>query len=273
MAAFYPLLGDPLSKYEIIHVAGTNGKGTFTHKTALALQAAGYRTGQFMSPHITTIRERISVDQEYIPKEFINEFVSFLKIHPKETSSITYFDFITLMAFKYWEESKIDVATLEVGLGGRLDSTNIVPNPILTVVTSIGYDHVGILGDTLEQITDQKLGIVKKGAPLLIGDTVPYQQAREKADKVGSSIYSSRDLEMEYNSIDNGKKGTNYDDENKILVKMGAQILKGRFNYSHEIDKIWDIPQACRYEFVAQELLRSYGTQCRKVILDVGHNV
>ena len=135
------LLGDPLSKYEIIHITGTNGKGTFTHKTALALSLAGYKTGQFMSPHVSTFRERIVVDQQMIEKEFVGEFIKFLNSHLEEAEKLSYFDLITMMAFKYWEEKKIDIATLEVGVGGRLDSTNIVPHPALSVITGIGLDH------------------------------------------------------------------------------------------------------------------------------------
>lgn len=110
-----------------------------------------------------------------IPKEFVNEFVSFVERHPKEGSNITYFDFVTLLGFKYWEETGVDVAVLEVGLGGRLDSTNIVRKPALSVVTSIGLDHVGILGSSIEDITAHKLGIAKEGCPLLVGNTVPLE--------------------------------------------------------------------------------------------------
>lgn len=143
----------------------------------MALEKAGYRTGQYLSPHVTTIRERVQVNQELVSKDFIIDFINFVNKHPRLFSELSYFDFTTLIALKYWEIQEVEISTLEVGLGGRLDSTNLIPDPILSVITSIGLDHTEMLGDTIPKIASEKLGIVKPGRPLLRGRTVPYKQA------------------------------------------------------------------------------------------------
>lgn len=137
-------------------MAGTNGKGTFTEKTALALHHSGYRAGHFISPHVSSVRERVQIGGEKISKDFFIEFLAFFEEMKKngDDLGISFFDFMTVMALKYWELERVDVAVMEVGLGGRLDSTNILrsQNIALSVITGIGLDHMSFLGDTVEEI-------------------------------------------------------------------------------------------------------------------------
>jgi dihydrofolate synthase / folylpolyglutamate synthase len=164
-------LNNPHTKFKSIHVAGTNGKGSCSHILAAMLQQAGYKTGLYTSPHLKDFRERIKVNGEMIREEFVIEFTERTK---KITAEIqpSFFELTVAMAFDYFEKEKIAIAVIETGLGGRLDSTNII-TPILSVITNIGYDHMNILGDTLELIAYEKAGIIKKGVPVVIGEYLP----------------------------------------------------------------------------------------------------
>lgn len=162
-------LDDPQNKFRSIHVAGTNGKGSVSHMLAAILQTAGYKTGLYTSPHLKDFRERIKVNGEMIRKEFVVSFTE--KIKPlAESVEPSFFEITVAMAFDYFAQEKVDVAVIEVGLGGRFDSTNII-TPELSVITNIGWDHMNILGDTLEKIAYEKAGIIKKGIPVVIGET------------------------------------------------------------------------------------------------------
>ena len=161
--------GHPHKKYKTIHIAGTNGKGSCSHTIAAILQAAGYKVGLYTSPHIKDFRERIRINGQCISKEYVIGFVQnerhfFEPLHP------SFFELTTAMAFKYFEECKVDIAVIEVGLGGRLDCTNII-TPILSVITNISFDHTQFLGDTLAKIAYEKAGIIKNGIPVVIGET------------------------------------------------------------------------------------------------------
>ena len=164
------LLGNPQNKFKTIHVAGTNGKGSTSHTVAAILQAAGYKTGLYTSPHLHDFRERIRVNGEMAEDAFVIDFTERLKpfIEEKEPS---FFEITVGMAFEYFAICNVDIAVIETGLGGRLDSTNVI-TPILSVITNIGYDHVNILGDTLPKIAFEKAGIIKKGVPVVIGETL-----------------------------------------------------------------------------------------------------
>jgi dihydrofolate synthase/folylpolyglutamate synthase len=259
------LAGKPSKKYPIIHVAGTNGKGTFTQKTAKALIKANYSVGQYTSPHISTLRERIQVDNNLIDPDFITEFFDFFeKVNTlKKQGEISYFDFLTVMCFKYWEEKQIDVGVLEVGLGGRLDSTNIVEgeDKILNVVTSIGLDHIEILGNNVEEIAREKLGIVKGNSPTLIGNTVPKKIAEEICENFGSELWSCEEFLGDYSL------------ENKELVKLGAKILEDKFEYGQFVDEVFEEAMICRYEKVPIDQIEEVGSLVQNVILDIGHNI
>jgi dihydrofolate synthase/folylpolyglutamate synthase len=164
-------LEHPDKKFNSIHVAGTNGKGSVSHMLAAILQTAGYRTGLYTSPHLKDFRERIKIDGNMVSKEFIVEFTE--KIKPLiEEIDPSFFEITVAMAFEYFTEQKVDIAIIETGLGGRFDSTNII-SPELSVITNIGWDHMNILGDSLEKIAFEKAGIIKQNIPVVIGDVLP----------------------------------------------------------------------------------------------------
>jgi len=163
-------LGNPHHKFKSIHIAGTNGKGSVSHMLAAILQTAGYKTGLYTSPHLKDFRERIKVNGNEIKEKFITDFTE--KIKPLiEEIEPSFFEITVAMAFDYFAEQKVDVAVVEVGLGGRFDSTNII-TPELSVITNIGWDHMNILGDSLEKIAFEKAGIIKAGVPVVIGETL-----------------------------------------------------------------------------------------------------
>ncbi len=164
-------LGHPHRRYATIHVAGTNGKGSVSHTLAAILQKAGYRVGLYTSPHLVDFRERIRVNGECVSEKFVIDFVEshrqfFEPLHP------SFFELTTAMAFLYFAEQAVDIAVVEVGLGGRLDCTNII-TPILSVITNISLDHTQFLGNTLASIAQEKAGIIKKHVPVVIGETTP----------------------------------------------------------------------------------------------------
>ena len=174
----------PHQNYRTIHVAGTNGKGSCSHTLASTLQAAGYRVGLYTSPHLIDFRERIRVNGEMVSEQFVIDFVAkhrtfFEPLHP------SFFELTTAMAFLYFAEQKVDVAVIEVGLGGRLDCTNII-KPDLSIITNISFDHIGFLGDTLGKIAYEKAGIIKPHTPIIIGEhneetySVFFSEASEK---------------------------------------------------------------------------------------------
>ena len=161
--------GHPHQQYKTIHVAGTNGKGSCSHTLAAVLQASGLKVGLFTSPHLVDFRERIRVNGEMVSEQYVIDFVEqhrsfFEPLHP------SFFELTTAMAFRYFAEQRVDVAVVEVGLGGRLDCTNII-TPEVCVITNISFDHVAFLGDTLAKIAGEKAGIIKDGVPVVIGET------------------------------------------------------------------------------------------------------
>ena len=183
----------PHTNFKTIHIAGTNGKGSCSHSLASILQEAGYKVGLYTSPHLVDFRERIRVNGQCISKERVVKFVEderkfFEPLHP------SFFELTTALAFKYFDEQKVDIAIIEVGLGGRLDCTNII-SPILSIITNISFDHTQFLGDTLAKIAAEKAGIIKKGVPVIIGEaneeTSPVFQS--KANEVNSDIVFAED--------------------------------------------------------------------------------
>jgi dihydrofolate synthase/folylpolyglutamate synthase len=186
-------LDNPHTKFKSIHVAGTNGKGSTSHMLAAILQKAGYKTGLYTSPHLQDFRERIKINGEMIRQDFIVDFVAKTKKISEEIEP-SFFELTMVMAFEYFAKEKVDIAIIETGLGGRLDSTNII-TPLISVITNIGYDHMNILGDTLEQIAFEKAGIIKKNVPIVIGEyteiTKPIFLA--KAKECNAPIYFAQD--------------------------------------------------------------------------------
>ena len=181
--------GHPHRKFRTIHVAGTNGKGSCSHPLAAILQSAGYRVGLYTSPHLVDFRERIRINGIPVSQEFVIDFVDkhrsfFEPLHP------SFFELATAMAFHYFATQQVDVAVIEVGLGGRLDCTNII-HPDLCLITNISFDHVQFLGNTLAKIAGEKAGIIKPSVPVVIGETTPETKPvfQQKAAQVNAPIF------------------------------------------------------------------------------------
>ena len=191
-------LGNPEKNLKFIHVAGTNGKGSTSHLLASVLQEAGYKVGLYTSPHLKDFRERIKIISPEVSGEISEDFVrEFIEKHKNffETNDLSFFEMTVGLAFDYFKKEKIDIAIIEVGMGGRLDSTNII-TPLLSVITNIGKDHTQFLGTTLESIATEKAGIIKQNISVIIGeytsDTKPVFLA--KANETNSKIYFASDL-------------------------------------------------------------------------------
>lgn len=232
----------PHTNFKTIHIAGTNGKGSCSHSLASILQEAGYKVGLYTSPHLVDFRERIRVNGQCISKERVIKFVKderkfFEPLHP------SFFELTTALAFKYFYEQKVDIAIIEVGLGGRLDCTNII-SPILSIITNISFDHTQFLGDTLAKIAGEKAGIIKKGVPVIIGEaneeTRPVFQS--KANEVNSDIVFAEDNAIvtssspivdggrRYNLSNNstlvGELSGDYQERNMNTILCACNILK-----------------------------------------------
>lgn len=184
IASFLQSMGNPHQAYAVIHIAGTNGKGSTSAMLASVLNKAGYRVGLYTSPHLEDFCERIQISGEMISQPSLMHLVEkFQETEKKLGLSLTFFEFTTALAFQYFADEKIDVAVIEVGLGGRLDATNVV-KPLVSVITSIGYDHQAFLGNTLEKIAFEKAGIIKPAIPVVIGD-LPQEAERIIQDVAG----------------------------------------------------------------------------------------
>ena len=200
--------GHPHRNFRSIHVAGTNGKGSCTHTLAAILQEAGYRVGLYTSPHLVDFRERIRINGQPIPEEYVIRFVEqerdfFEPLHP------SFFELTTAMAFRYFADEKVDVAVIEVGLGGRLDCTNII-SPDVCIITNISLDHTQFLGNTLAKIAGEKAGIIKSNIPVVIGETTPETRSvfLKKAQETGAPIYFAEENDHEdYPGIEYELKG------------------------------------------------------------------
>lgn len=181
--------GDPHRKWKAIHVAGTNGKGSVSSLIAATLQSQGYRTALYTSPHLVDFRERMRVNGEMIPEEKVVEFVEKWLACGYDGDRPSFFELTMMMAFDWFAEMKVDYAVIEVGMGGRLDSTNII-TPLLSVITNISKDHTQFLGDTLTKIATEKAGIIKSGIPAVIGEATPEteQVFRARAEETGTSL-------------------------------------------------------------------------------------
>ena len=172
MRDFLGLLGNPESGLQVIHVAGTNGKGSVCSGLSSVLQQSGYSVAMYTSPHLSSPRERFKIDQNFISKEDFCHFTQIIRA-TLAGRSITYFEFTTALAFLWFNEQEVDLVLLETGLGGRLDATNVVTSPLLTIITSISLDHQAYLGDTIEEVASEKAGIIKSYVPLICGNRQP----------------------------------------------------------------------------------------------------
>lgn len=223
-------LGNPQGKFRSIHVAGTNGKGSTSHMLASIYQEAGYKVGLYTSPHLKSFTERIRINGQPIPETEVVQFVD-------QTRSLldaiepSFFELTVAMAFSYFAREQVDLAIIEVGLGGRLDSTNVI-TPLLSVITNIGYDHMDVLGDTLPQIASEKAGIIKPGIPAIIGEYLP--ETRPVFDAVatqnGAPIYFASDR---FEMLDRGI----LDERRQVEVIRRSLCSSGRTK-SYELDLI-----------------------------------
>ena len=186
--------GTPHKNYLTIHIAGTNGKGSTAHTLAAILQSAGYRVGLYTSPHLVDFRERIRVNGRMISRDAVVDFVNRYRAMSLECYP-SFFELTMTMAFEYFAREKVDIAVIETGLGGRLDSTNIII-PILSVITNISFDHTAFLGNTLESIASEKAGIIKPSVPVVIGEAQDSVREvfQQKADEQKAPIYFAEDV-------------------------------------------------------------------------------
>jgi dihydrofolate synthase / folylpolyglutamate synthase len=283
--------GRPHTRFRSVHVTGTNGKGSVSHMTASVLQEAGHKTGLYTSPHLTDFRERIRINGEMIPESEVTGFVE-RNIEIIRSISPSFFEMTVAMAFDYFAREEVEVAVVEVGLGGRLDSTNII-TPVLPVITNIGHDHMDLLGDTLEKVAFEKAGIIKSGIPVLIGETqdevkhvfVSY------AGKAGAEIHfadqtfrcvpgkydpvpGTRDFTIHRNDSDHIVKGTtplggDYQARNITTVFAIIDLIGENFGISEKnlVDGIRKVVEntglAGRWQIVGLHPL---------IICDTGHN-
>src|SRR6266850_1657521 len=198
-------LGNPQTKFKSVHVAGTNGKGSSSHMIAAVLQSAGYKTGLYTSPHLKEFTERIKINGQDVNQDFVVDFVN--RIKPIiSTIQPSFFETTVAMAFDYFALEKVDIAVIEVGLGGRLDSTNVI-TPLVSLITNISYDHTDLLGKTLPKIATEKAGIIKPSIPVVISERQQEVESIfiKKAEEERSSIFFSSDfyrLKEKWNSGD-----------------------------------------------------------------------
>lgn len=193
--AFDERYGHPHTRYKTIHVAGTNGKGSVSHMLAALLQAAGYKVGLYTSPHLVDFSERIRINGKEIEHQYVVDFVE-QEREFIETIRPSFFEIVTAMAFKYFAEREVEIAVIEVGLGGRLDCTNII-RPLMSVITNISFDHTGFLGDTLAKIAAEKAGIIKQWVPVVIGEYTSETRPvfEQKATSLDAPIVFAQDCQ------------------------------------------------------------------------------
>ena len=192
------LLGNPERKFRSVHVAGTNGKGSVSNMLASVLQEAGYKTGLYTSPHYTDFRERIRINGRMIPEDNVVDFVGKWK-NKLEAIDLSFFELTVGLAFQHFAEEELDIAVIEVGLGGKLDSTNVI-TPDVSVITNIGMDHMRFLGNSLPEIAVEKAGIIKPGIPVVIGETQPevMKVFQKKAEESKAPItFADQNIEIE----------------------------------------------------------------------------
>ncbi len=222
-------LQNPERKLKSVHIAGTNGKGSTSSMIASVLQEAGYKVGLYTSPHLKDFRERIKINGEMISENFVVEFINGNKSF-FEANQLSFFEMTVGLAFDYFANEKVDVAIIEVGLGGRLDATNVI-TPLVSVITNIGFDHTQFLGNTLELIASEKAGIIKESVPVVIGEYTPETQPVfvAKAKESQAPIYfASDEVIVDYPSVLLG----DYQFHNKKTVVKSVEVLKDYFTIS-----------------------------------------
>ena len=285
------LLDNPQNNFKSVHVAGTNGKGSVSHMLASVFQEAGYKTGLYTSPHLRDFRERIRIDGEMIPEENVTQFIETYK-NKFETMELSFFEMTVGMAFDYFAKEKVDIAIVEVGMGGRLDSTNLI-TPELSVITNIDFDHMKFLGDTRAEIAYEKAGIIKPGIPVVIGETHPEtaQVFIDKAKECNSPIYFAdqifdcdkihiesaivqkfdiwKNSELYMEALETPLMG-NYQRKNLTTVMCALDLLCSKFDLSEG-----DIRDGIRKVIRNTHLMGRWQILCKDplTVADTGHNV
>lgn len=263
--------GHPHKNFKTIHIAGTNGKGSVSHSIASILQEAGYKVGLYTSPHLIDFRERIRINGVPISEEYVIRFVEdFKHLNSQNTPHLSpsFFELTTALAFKYFADEKIDIAVIEVGLGGRLDCTNII-TPILSIITNISFDHTQFLGNTLAQIASEKAGIIKHQVPVVIGETTTETQPvfENKAKEMNAPIFFAEDIaDSECDQYEFELKGTY---QKKNLRTILCAIKKLPFISPEYIQK--GLTNVCKNT----GLMGRWQTLSTNplIICDTGHNV
>jgi dihydrofolate synthase / folylpolyglutamate synthase len=283
-------LGDPHTKFPTVHIAGTNGKGSTSHMIAGALQKAGYKTGLYTSPHLVDLRERIRINGEPVSEQFVIDFVNKTK-HLVEDVQPSYFELNVAMAFMAFAEEQVDIAVIETGLGGRLDSTNII-TPVLSVITNIGLDHTQILGNTLPLIATEKAGIIKEKVPVVIGETHPeteqvfFLNALGKhttvlyADSIWELVRTGQDLHFQYYKAIHKGEQKMYDLKTDLIGNFQVHNIKTVLTACAMLEQLgWNLHLDTVIQsmaFVKQNtgLRGRWEIASRKpfIILDVAHN-
>jgi dihydrofolate synthase/folylpolyglutamate synthase len=235
-------LGNPQDKFKTIHVGGTNGKGSTSHMLAAIFQQAGFKTGLYTSPHLKDFRERIRINGTMISRDFVVDFVASQSDIIEELSP-SFFEVTVAMAFSYFETEQVDIAIIEVGLGGRLDSTNIII-PELSVITNISLDHTNILGNTLPEIAAEKAGIIKRRIPVVIGER--HQETDQifikKAEETGSEIvFADEQLNVQYFERENERLNLSVGDKDHVLFQGLALDLTGSYQLKNILTVIQSI--------------------------------
>jgi dihydrofolate synthase/folylpolyglutamate synthase len=223
--------GNPQEKIKCIHIGGTNGKGSTSNMLASVLQEAGYKIGLYNSPHLIDFTERIKINGENCDKEFVFQFIQKLKTLPEDILP-SFFEFTTIMAFEYFYQQKVDYAIIEVGLGGRLDSTNII-NPLVSAITNVQLDHQNILGNTIEEIAFEKAGIIKPNIPIVFGDDneLVKNLIQEKAAKENTHFIDATLIKSDLKSDLKG----NYQEKNiRVVVALAEELKKLDLKISDE---------------------------------------
>jgi len=255
--AICKFLGHPEKKIKTIHIAGTNGKGSTSHMLASIFQEAGYKTGLYTSPHLYDFRERIKVNGQMCSQDFVIDFTN--KIKPCiEKIEPSFFEITVGMAFDYFVQEKVDIAIIETGLGGRLDSTNVI-EPELSIITNIGFDHMALLGNTLEAIASEKAGIIKKDTPVVIGaiDTATKKVFEEKANKENAPIYFAEDF-IEFKSFQNNWQNALFEFNQPLIHLLDAPIFPKKFTVECDLPAKYQAKNL-KAVLVAAQLLSTMG--------------
>ena len=245
ISAFCGELKNPQNKFASIHVGGTNGKGSTSHIISSILQEAGYKVGLYTSPHLKNFTERIRINGEEVSRNFVVDFITKNK-HFLEKQQLSFFEMTVGMAFEYFATQHADIAIIEVGLGGRLDSTNII-HPEVAVITNIGYDHMQFLGDTLPEIAFEKAGIIKQNTPIIIGEKqdAVVDVFINKATQMNADIYFASDKKYDYKSDLLGS----YQEKNISTAIHVVKALKGYvISESHIIKGLKNVVQNTNFK-------------------------